>query len=148
MKKIATTLSVLILLLLSPSLASAQTDITPQAAGEWDYLGNDFVLAARDFQPTKIFYSGGGDLKVNVQGFDLNTQNDSVNIALYNYDPGMDYLVESHNEQIGSNGIVSYTFHNLNFWVDGSNNKAEFKVVVRGTYSTWNNETVEVKVWD
>ncbi|SDK23135.1 hypothetical protein SAMN05216243_2450 [Sediminibacillus albus] len=146
MKKIATILTLFMLTFLIPTAVFASNGTL--GAGEWDYLGSDSVYANGDYNYTDTFYSGGGNLKVCVSNFDSNSGNDSVRINLYNYNPNHHFLVAAHDEQIGSDGVACKTFTDLSFWVDGSNNKAEFKFVIEGTYSSWNPEWVTVKVWD
>ncbi|MGG3626582.1 hypothetical protein ABES25_24065 [Bacillus gobiensis] len=125
-------------------IMTVSVPFTASAAG-WDYMGEDWFRTQ-----SKNFYSGGGDFMIcldssspkgNYYLFEEDPYNpdDQVKSGVYFGNSTSDdfYYTES------AHGLYCHVFRDVNAWVDGSNNQAEFYVK---RYS--DNGTVYVEAWD
>lgn len=138
MKKLKMSILALVVTLLVPSSTFASSMET-LGSGEWDYLGYDYFRTQ-----SKIFYSGGGDFMIcldssSPKGYyylfeeDPFNADDKVKSGVY-FDKGS--ADDFYN--VG-NLPHCHIFKDINAWVDGSNNQAEF-------YVKRNNDTGEALV--
>ncbi|WP_445486563.1 hypothetical protein [Niallia sp. 03133] len=113
-----------------------QKQMVTFGANEWDLIGSDFVKTY-----SKVFYSGGGDLKMYIvqpnvgPGFRWLYQ-------LMEEDPTIDDNIDNF-ELPNSPGVYELIW-NVRSYVDGDNNKAEI-YLKRNSMTT---QTVTIEVWD
>lgn len=91
--------------------------VSPMGAGEWDKIGNDYFSSR-----SKTFYSGGGDLMIEITQF-RNGNGTKWLYKLMEEDPVWNDTVKSF-ELPQEKGTWIMKF-DVRTWVDGDNNKAE-----------------------
>ncbi|ASF38973.1 hypothetical protein CEH05_07550 [Halobacillus halophilus] len=142
MKKLRIIALTFFIALFVPTSAFAITDdVTPLGPGEWDTLYYNNVYLTSSYKEIQV-NSGGGNLEICV--FNMNPSNNG-NFRIQEQDPSGREFVGFGYIYPDSNGDFCHVITDLNPYVDGSNNKAEFVI---GFDANGFNETVTIRVRD
>lgn len=107
------------------------TDGIPRT-NSWDRVGGDLISTVKGFNAsgTQIFESTGGDIKVQIWGHRSNQGNTlaTTQVRLYENDGNTDVYVTTLGYMKPNGADFNFIYQNASAYLDGTNNRAEFKV--------------------
>ncbi|MBD8028676.1 hypothetical protein H9636_18775 [Ureibacillus sp. Re31] len=118
--------------------------ITPMDAGQWDQIGQQTFTGITGLTTltTQKFNSYGGDFRTS-----FHYQEQNLRVQLWEYDPdNADDLVKDWQTVYGHGGGLD--FRSIGSFVDGTDGKAEFYLVIKTTDSTPSQRGLQVTAYD